>query len=62
MKVSLFKRGRVAVASGYVMGAWIYGLLHVVSNSDQFNYIGGNVWSILWRALSWPYWVVLAVI
>ncbi len=60
--MSMFKRGRVAVAIGYVIGAWVYGLLHVVSNSGEYTYIGGNVWSILGRALSWPYWVVLAVV
>ena len=60
--MSIIKRGRVAVAIGYAMGAWVYGLIYVVSNSEQYNYIGGNLWSILWRSLSWPYWVVVAVI
>ncbi len=60
--MSIIKRGRVAVAIGYAIGAWVYGLIYVVSNSEQFNYIGGNVWSILGRALSWPYRVVVAVV
>ncbi len=60
--MSIIKRGRVAVAIGYVIGAWVYGLIYVVSNSDQYNYIGGNVWSLLGRALAWPYWVVVAVV
>ncbi len=60
--MSIIKRGRVAVAIGYAMGAWVYGLIYVVSNSEQYNYIGGNLWSILGRALAWPYWVVVAVI
>ncbi len=60
--MSIIKRGRVAVAIGYVIGAWVYGLIYVVSNSEQYNYIGGNVWSILGRVLAWPYWVVVAVI
>ena len=60
--MSIIKRGRVAVAIGYVIGAWVYGLIYVVSNSEQYNYIGGTLWSILWRALTWPYWVVVAVI
>ena len=60
--MSIIKRGRVAVAIGYAIGAWVYGLIYVVSNSEQYNYIGGNLWSILARALSWPYWVVVAVI
>ncbi len=60
--MSIIKRGRVAVAIGYVIGAWVYGLIYVVSNAEQYNYIGGNVWSILGRALSWPYWVVVAVV
>ena len=60
--MSIIKRGRVAVAIGYVIGAWVYGLIYVVSNAEQYNYIGGNLWSILARALAWPYWVVVAVI
>ena len=60
--MSIIKRGRVAVAIGYVIGAWVYGLIYVVSNSEQYHYIGGNLWSILARALAWPYWVVVAVI
>ncbi len=60
--MSIIKRGRVAVAIGYVIGAWVYGLIYVVSNSEQYNYIGGNVWSILGRVLVWPYWVVVAVV
>ena len=40
----------------------MYGLIFVVSNSGQYTYIGGNVWSILGRSLTWPYWVVVAVI
>ena len=60
--MSIIKRGRVAVAIGYAIGAWVYGLIYVVSNSEQYNYIGGNLWSILARALAWPYWVVVAVI
>ncbi len=60
--MSIIKRGRVAVAIGYAIGAWVYGLIYVVSNSEQYNYIGGNVWSILGRALAWPYWVVVAVV
>ncbi len=60
--MSIIKRGRVAVAIGYVIGAWVYGLIYVVSNSEQYIYIGGNLWSILGRALAWPYWVVVAVV
>ncbi len=60
--MSIIKRGRVAVAIGYVIGGWVYGLIYVVSNSEQYNYIGGNVWSLLGRALAWPYWVVVAVV
>ena len=60
--MSMLKKGRVGIAIGYVIGAWMYGLIYVVSNSGEYNYIGGNVWSILGRSLSWPYWVVLAVI
>ena len=60
--MSIIKRGRVAVAIGYAIGAWVYGLIYVVSNSEQYNYIGGNLWSILGRSLAWPYWVVVAVI
>ncbi len=62
MKTSLFKRGRVGVAIAYFIGAWMYGLLYVVSNAGEYTYIGGTTWSIVWRSLSWPYWVVLAVI
>ena len=60
--MSMLKRGRVGIAIGYLMGAWVYGLIFVVSNSEQYTYIGGTLWSILWRALTWPYWVVVAVI
>ncbi len=60
--MSWLKRGRVGIAIGYIIGAWVYGLIYVVSNSDQYNYIGGNVWSLLGRALAWPYWVVVAVV
>ena len=60
--MSMLKRGRVGIAIGYVIGAWMYGLIYVVSNSGEYSYIGSNVWSILGRALSWPYWVVLAVV
>ncbi len=60
--MSMLKNGRVAIAIGYIIGAWMYGLIYVVSNSGEFTYIGGSIWSILWRSLSWPYWVVLAVI
>ncbi len=60
--MSMFKRVRVGVAIAYIIGAWVYGLIYVVSNSEQYNYIGGNVWSILGRVLAWPYWVVVAVI
>ncbi len=60
--MSIIKRGRVAVAIGYVIGAWVYGLIYVVSNSVEYNYIGGNVWSLLGRVLVWPYWVVVAVV
>ncbi len=60
--MSMFKRVRVGVAIGYIIGAWVYGLIYVVSNSEQYNYIGGNLWSILGRALAWPYWVVVAVV
>jgi len=59
---SKFKRGRWAIGVVYLIGGWIYGLIYAVSNSEQYNYIGGNLWSLLGRALSWPYWVVLAVV
>lgn len=62
MRTSLFKRGRVGVAIGYIIGAWVYGLIFVISNSGEYTYIGGSVWSLLGRSLSWPYWVVVAVI
>ncbi len=62
MKTSMFKRGRAGFAIGYLMGAWIYGLIVVVSDSGQYTHIGGNVWSILWRSLSWPYWVAVAIL
>ncbi len=60
--MSMLKRGRVWIAIGYVIGGWVYGLIYVISNSADYTYIGGNVWSILWRSLSWPYWIVLAVV
>ena len=60
--MSMFKRGRWAIGVVYVIGGWVYGLIYVISNAEQYNYIGGNVWSILGRALSWPYWVVVAVV
>ncbi len=60
--MSRFKSGRWAIAVGYIIGAWVYGLIYAVSNSVEYNYIGGNVWSLLVRALSWPYWVVVAVV
>ncbi len=60
--MSWLKRGRVGIAIGYIIGAWVYGLIYVVSNSGEYSYIGGNVWSILGRSLSWPYWVVIAVV
>ncbi len=60
--MSMLKRGRVWIAIGYVIGAWVYGLIYVVSNSGEYTYIGGNVWSNLGRSLSWPYWVVVAVV
>ncbi len=60
--MSMLKKGRVGIAIGYLIGAWMYGLIFVVSNSGQYTYVGGNLWSILWRSLTWPYWVVLAVI
>ena len=60
--MSMLKRGRVGIAIAYLIGAWMYGLIYVVSNSEQYTYIGGNLWSILGRSLAWPYWVVVAVI
>ena len=60
--MSRFKSGRWAIGVGYVIGGWIYGLIYLLSNSEQYNYIGGNVWSLLGRALAWPYWVVVAVV
>ena len=60
--MSMLKRGRVGVAIGYLIGAWIYGLIFVITNSGEYTYIGGNLWSILGRSLSWPVWVVLAVV
>ncbi|MCH9051889.1 MAG: hypothetical protein IIA72_12520 [Proteobacteria bacterium] len=60
--MSMLKKGRVGIAIAYVIGAWMYGLIFVVSNSEQYTYIGGTLWSILWRSLSWPYWLVVAVI
>jgi hypothetical protein len=62
MKPSLFKRGRVGVAIGYIIGAWMYGLIYLISNSGEYSYIGGNVWSIVARSLSWPYWIVMAIV
>jgi hypothetical protein len=62
MKTSLFKRGRVGVAIGYIIGAWMYGLIYLISNSGEYSYIGGNVWSIVGRSLSWPYWIVIAIV
>ena len=61
-KMRMLKRGRVGIAIGYLIGAWVYGLIFVVSNSGEYTFIGGNVWSTLGRSLSWPYWVVLAVV
>ncbi len=60
--MSIIKRGRVAVAIGYVIGGWVYGLIYVISNAGDYTHIGGNVWSLLGRALAWPYWVVVAVV
>ncbi len=60
--MSRFKSGRWAIGVGYVIGGWVYGLIYLVSNSEQYTYIGGNVWSLLGRALAWPYWVVVAVV
>ena len=60
--MSMLKKGRVAVAIGYVIGAWVYGLIYLISNSGEYTYIGATAWSLLGRALSWPYWVVVAVI
>ena len=60
--MSMLKKGRVGIAIAYVIGAWMYGLIYVVSNAEQYTYIGGTLWSILGRSLAWPYWVVLAVI
>ncbi len=60
--MSKFKSGRWAIAVGYVIGAWMYGLIFLISNSGEYTYIGGTMWSLLGRSLSWPYWVVLAVV
>ncbi len=58
----LLKSKGGAVAIGYIMGAWVYGLIHVVSSAGQYSYIAGDVWSLLGRSLAWPYHVVLAVL
>ncbi len=60
--MSRFKSGRWLIGVVYVIGGWVYGLIYVISNSGQYTYIGGNVWSLLGRALAWPYWVVVAVV
>ncbi len=33
--MSRFKSGRWAIAVGYVIGGWVYGLIYVVSNSES---------------------------
>ncbi len=53
--MTMLKRGRVGIAIGYLIGDWVCGLIIVITNSEQYNSIGGNLWSILGRALSWPY-------
>ncbi len=60
--MSRFKSGRWAIGVFYVIGGWVYGLIYVISNSGDYTHIGGNVWSLLGRALAWPYWVVVAVV
>ncbi len=60
--MTMFKRGRVGIATGYIIGDWVCGLIIVITNSEQYNSIGGNLWSILGRALSWTYWVGVAVV
>ena len=60
--MSMLKKGRVGVAIAYFIGAWMYGLLYVVSNAGEYTYIGSTGWSLVGRSLSWPYWVVIAII
>ena len=60
--MSMLKKGRVGIAIAYVIGAWMYGLIYLISNSGEYTYIGATAWSLLGRSLAWPYWVVVAVI
>ncbi len=60
--MSMLKKGRVGIAIAYLIGAWMYGLIFVISNSGEYTYIGGTGWSLLGRSLSWPYWIVMAII